>query len=246
MTSIHSIIYSLFIERQGAQNIVAHLVTEHGLEKAQATQIVTDTLKEIAEVSSHANIRPVLYTRIIQAMEGKQDHKARVRHLLKEYGSFANNDDDIEDTISAIMAGRNIYKTKKEANEKLANVDDEIKEKVLFWRNNAFPNNEIVEKLIKKYSLPEDEAKHIVKTIHLYKSNEVRTEVKEMEKAAEHSNNKYIGAILMVMGVLITIFLFVFDEEGDFEDYIIYAIGLAIGGFIQMMAGWNKRAYKND
>ncbi|EAY29795.1 hypothetical protein [Microscilla marina] len=246
MTSINSIIHSLLIERQDTQTIIAHLVTEHGLEKDQATQVVINTLEEIEEVSSHANIRPMLYTRILQAMEGKQDHQARVRHLLKEYGSFANDDDDIENTLSAIMAGRNLHKTKKEAKEKLASVDDEIKEKVLFWRNNAFPNNEIIEKLIKKYQLPEDEAKHIVKTIHLYKSNEVRTEVKEMEKAVEHSNNKYIGAILMVVGVLVTICLFVFDEEGDFEDYIIYAIGLAISGFIQMMAGWNKRAYQND
>lgn len=126
---------------------------------------------------------------------------------------------------------------------KLSETEKEIKDKVLVWRNNAFSNDEIIQKLVQKYNLTEDKARQIVKTIHLHKSVEERQEAIEAEEESEHSSNIYIGAFLLVGGIISSIALFMIDD--DLGDYITYTAGAAIGGFFQMVAGLSKQKYKD-
>ncbi|WP_299455548.1 hypothetical protein [uncultured Microscilla sp.] len=50
--------------------------------------------------------------------------------------------------------------------EKFQEISDDIRNKVIDWKSNAFSHTEIIDKLMTVYQLPESKATHIVNNIY--------------------------------------------------------------------------------
>lgn len=135
---------------------------------------------------------------------------------------------ELERTISA---KHQLIQQKQERTEVLNTIDPAIKEKIIFWRNNAFPNNEIVQKLVAQYNVSEEEAKRMVKVIHVDASTQEREIIKEEEAGREVSIQVAIGLLLLIGGIMATIF-----SGGQVLFY-----GAIISGIVTTIAGLVKR-----
>ena len=113
----------------------------------------------------------------------------------------------------------------------LDKIDVEIRDKIIFWRNNAFSNVEIVQKLIDKYDVSESEAKQMVQTVHLKESSEEKAKEKEKEFANATSGQIALGFVLILIGVVGTV-----ASEGTMFFY--GAIG---SGVVMIFAGFFRK-----
>lgn len=154
--------------------------------------------------------------------------------------------DEAEAIALSQVAEVKLAEEKQARDQALANLSDEIKDKVIIWRNAAFSNAEIIQKLTEKYNLPEKEAKFVVKNIHLHQVDQEKVVIQEHEEKKEHNYNLYMGMFLFIGGLIGGFLMYWFDEEGDFDDVWYYFFAAAIGGFIQMIAGLSKQKYESE
>ncbi|OJJ18216.1 hypothetical protein BKI52_25680 [marine bacterium AO1-C] len=215
--------------------IIQHLIADKNFHQTLATQIVQQFHSGAIDdlISEHQQ----------QQVINNETNYDTLYYLLRQQGFLP---EEAKERAMHRIAQHNLKQAQKKRLQALAKVDDEIKERVISWRNNAFSNKEITQKLVEKHQYTEEEAKKIVTLIHAEKKVEERATEKEVEEKKQHSYNVYVGAFLLVGGLVAGLILLFIDEDGDLSDFYIYLFGAAIGGLIQMIAGLSKKEYNPD
>lgn len=176
----------------------------------------------------------------------KDDYEQRYNTLYQQLIARGATPEEAEARAAKRIGEIRLADETARRGELLENISDEVKQKVIFWRNNAFPNKEIVQKLVEKYDYSEEDAKKVVSSIQAEQIVEEQATIKEVEEKKQHNYNVIMGAFLLIGGLLGGLLLVFVAEDTDLADYYIYLFGVAIAGLVQLVAGLRKREYHSD
>ncbi|OJJ18215.1 hypothetical protein BKI52_25675 [marine bacterium AO1-C] len=168
-----------------------------------------------------------LAKQLLVLLEQTSIDTSELLHLIQEAGiSYP----DAQDLVSKISTKHQLIQQKQQQSAVLENIDAELREKITSWRNNAFSNSEIVQKLVEKHGVNEAEAKKMVQAIHINKSAQEREKVREKEAGNDISAQVVLGIFLVIAGIVATV---VSAGTVFFYGAIVSGITLIFTGFFK-------------